>query len=475
MARRVARKQSRSAAKPATTTPAERQLAEGRDARRRCPRSSHAPARRVRHDRDPVELLIESDRGRLPELIPVRHSRMLESPFAFFRGSAVIQAHDLAQTPRSGIEVQACGDCHLLNFGGFATPERNLIFDINDFDETHRGPWEWDVKRLAVSLVLAARWRELSAAGAAGIVTAAVGRYRKSMREFAGLSTLETWYARVDFADILDQLRDHPKLAKQLAASVKVARSHTAEHTFHKLTRNDHGTPRIIDQPPLLYHPTGREEEQKVVVAKSLKEYAKTLRDEYQQLLARFRMVDAAIKVVGVGSVGTRCLIVLMLGEHGDPLFLQLKEARRSVIERHVAKSPWRNQGQRVVTGQRLMQTVSDIFLGWARGPAGRDYYVRQLRDMKCAADLTKYNADMLDQYGQLCARALARAHAKSGSAAAVSGYLGTGPAFDDAIARYAAAYADQVERDYAAFATAVRRGRIRTETSSGPVAELIR
>jgi uncharacterized protein (DUF2252 family) len=472
MARAVARK-TEPVTKSGAGTPAAEQLAAGREARRRCPRSSHAPGRRVKYDRDPVKLLIASNQDRLPELVPVRHSRMLESPFAFFRGSANIQAYDLAKTPRSGIEVQACGDCHLLNFGGFATPERNLIFDINDFDETHPGPWEWDVKRLAVSLVLAARWRELSAATAAEVVTAAVGRYRKAMRMYATLPTLDTWYARIDFADVAAQVRDNPRLAKQLAATVKVARSHTSEHTFHKLTRDDHGTPRIVDQPPLLYHPPGGNHH--AVAAKFLKEYSGTLREEYQRLFARFRMIDAAIKVVGVGSVGTRCFIALMQGEHGDPLFLQIKEARRSVLEGYAGRSPWKNQGQRVVTGQRLMQAVSDIFLGWARGPAGRDFYVRQLRDMKCAADLTRYSADMLGRYGELCGRTLARAHAKSGSAAAVSGYLGASATFDDAIARYAAAYADQVERDYQAFATAARRGRIRTETSSGPIGELIR
>jgi uncharacterized protein (DUF2252 family) len=473
----VARTAVRKSAQPAATaaTPAEQQMAEGREARQRCPRSSHAPGRRVKYDRDAVKLLIESNQDRLPELIPVRHSRMLESPFAFFRGSAVIQAHDLAKTPRSGIDVQACGDCHLLNFGGFATPERNLIFDINDFDETHPGPWEWDVKRLAVSLVLAARWRELSAATATAIATATVARYRKAMRDYAGLSTLDTWYARIDFSDVAQQVRDSPKLAKQLATTVKVARSHTAEHTFHKLTRDDHGTPRIVDQPPLLFHPQGPEEGHKLTARKFLKDYSKTLREEYQRLMARFRVIDAAIKVVGVGSVGTRCFIALMLGERGDPLFLQVKEARRSVIARHVAKSPWTNQGQRVVTGQRLMQAVSDIFLGWARGPGGRDFYVRQLRDMKCAADLTKYNADMLARYGELCGRTLARAHAKSGSAAAISGYLGASATFDGAIARYAVAYADQVERDYAAFQAAARRGRIKTETTPGPIGELIR
>ena len=449
------------------------QLAAGHEARRRCPRSSHAPGRRTRLDRDAVALLIESNADRLPELVPVRHSRMLESPFAFFRGSAVVQAHDLAQTPNSGIEVQACGDCHLMNFGGFATPERNLIFDINDFDETHPGPWEWDVKRLAVSLVLAARWRGFSAETALEAATTSVGQYRKITRRYAGLGTLETWYSQITFDDIIASVHDNPKVAKRLASVVKMARSRTAEFTFNKLATDAGGTLRIVDQPPLIYHPPGVDP--KSAAEPFLKRYATTMRHEYQMLLSRFRLVDAALKVVGVGSVGTRCYIALLLGPHDDPLFLQVKEARRSVIERHVGKSPWKHQGERVVAGQRLMQAVSDIFLGWVSGPGGRDFYVRQLRDMKVAADLTKQDARILVDYGRLCGHTLARAHAKSGAAGTIAGYLGGSPTFDDAVGRYAVAYANQVERDYAAFRAAARSGRIATETSETPVGALIR
>ena len=454
-------------------TPIAEQLVAGRAARQRCPRSSHGPTPRARLRRDAVALLIESNDDRLLDLIPVRHSRMLESPFAFFRGSAVVQAHDLARTPTSGIEVQACGDCHLMNFGGFASPERNLIFDINDFDETHPGPWEWDVKRLTVSLVLAARWRGFSPAIALEAATAAAGNYRALMREYAGLATLETWYSQITFDDIAAAVQKDPKAAKRLASVVKVARTRTSEHTFNKLVSDAGGTLRIVDQPPLLYHPPGVDVQG--AAEPFLKRYAATLRHEYQQLLARFRLVDAALKVVGVGSVGTRCYIALLLGPHDDPLFLQIKEARHSVLARHVGKTPWKHQGERVVAGQRLMQAVSDIFLGWASGPTGRDFYVRQLRDMKVAADLTKHDAKTLIAYGRLCGRTLARGHAKSGSAGAIAGYLGGSPTFDETVGRYSVVYADQVERDYAAFRAAARNGRIATETTETPVGALLR
>ncbi len=442
------------------------QLAAGREARTACPRSSHAPAQRTRYARDPVALLIESNHDRLENLIPVRHSRMLESPFAFFRGSAVLQAHDLAATARSGIEVQACGDCHLLNFGGFATPERNLIFDINDFDETHPAPWEWDVKRLAASLVLAARWRGFSKETALEAATRVAGQYRRTMRDHADMSTMDTWYSQLTVADIFADAADDRKATKRLAAVVKEARTRTSEHVFGKLTKDVDGTPRIVDQPPLIYHPPG--ENPKGTAETFIKLYTSTLREEIRMLLSRFHMVDAALKVVGVGSVGTRCHIVLFMGVHGDPLFLQVKEARKSVLERHAGKSPWGHEGQRVVVGQRLMQAASDIFLGWAKGPNGRDFYVRQLRDMKVSADVTAFDADTLVRYGRICGRALARGHAKSGSAAAIAGYLGNSAAFDEAVGLYAIAYADQAERDYAAFQVAARNGRIATETTTG-------
>jgi uncharacterized protein (DUF2252 family) len=451
---------------------AEEQLAEGRAARRRCPRSGHAEEIGG-HDRDLLALLTASNEDRLPELIPVRHSRMLESPFAFFRGSAVVQAHDLGRTPYSGIRVQACGDCHLLNFGGFGTPERNLVFDINDFDETLPAPWEWDVKRLAVSFVLAARWRNFSGNVAREAVLAGIGRYRETMAASADMSMLETWYAQITFDELEQQLRGDRKLAKQLASNVKRAMHNTSEHVFHKLVSNHDGTFRIIDQPPLLYHPAIHEGKGQTRLF--LDTYMASLREEYRVLLSRYRFVDVAIKVVGVGSVGTRCYVVLLLGPHGDPLFLQIKEARPSVLEAFAGASAWRNHGERVVTGQRTMQAVSDIFLGWGRGEFGRDFYVRQLRDMKISADLTKFTPTMLVLYARLCGWALARAHAKVGAAPCIAGYLGGSSTFDEAIARYAPAYADQVERDYGAFRAAARSGRIPTETSSSATETMVR
>jgi uncharacterized protein (DUF2252 family) len=447
-----------------TDTPAQRQWAEGKEQRQRCPRSSHAGEARVRYDRDVVELVIASNEDRLPDLIPVRHTRMLESPFAFFRGSAIVQAHDLASTPHSGIRVQACGDCHLLNFGGFATPERNLIFDINDFDETLVGRWEWDVKRLTASLVLAARWRSFPKSCASEAVMAAVARYREVMAKCAAMPTLETWYAEITFTDLYKQLRGAPKLLTRLTDAIERVPHNTSEHVFHKLTSASDGALRIVDHPPLLYHPPN--ESVATEAASLLKRYPASLRDEYRELLARFDLVDIAIKVVGVGSVGTRCYVVLMLGAHGDPLFLQIKEARTSVLEQFAGPAPWRNQGHRVVAGQRMMQGVSDIFLGWNRGRDGRDYYVRQLRDMKLAADLTGFDAETLVLYAHLCGRTLARAHAKGGEAPRIAGYLGSSSTFDDAISRYALAYADQVERDYHAFQAAARNGRISVQSA---------
>jgi uncharacterized protein (DUF2252 family) len=448
------------------------QLAAGRAARQRCPRSGHADA--GRSDRDPVALITASDADRVPELVPLRHSRMLESPFAFFRGAAAVQAYDLARTPQSGFQVQACGDCHLLNFGGFATPERNLVFDINDFDETLPAPWEWDVKRLTASLVLAARWHHFSSSAAGEIVTAAVAAYRERIVSAAQAPTLETWYAQITFAEIEQKVRGQAKLAKRLAAEVAEAQRNTSEHVFHKLVTDDNGVLRILDQPPLLYHP--RFDDVLTRARSFLRHYETSLREEYRALFSRFKFVDAAFKVVGVGSVGTRCYVVLLLGAHGDPLFLQIKEAQSSVLERYAGASPWQNHGERVVTGQRMMQAVSDIFLGWARGADGRDFYVRQLRDMKLAPDPVSFDTpSLLRTYGELCGWALGRAHAKGGAAPRIAGYLGTGGAFASAIERYALDYADQVERDFTAFQAAARSGRIAIETSPSAIEAMIR
>lgn len=455
------------AAKP----PAAMRRDEGRALRQKCPRSSHAELRPAADGRDVVALLEASNEDRLPNLIPVRYSRMLESPFAFLRGSAVVQASDLAHSPVSGIEVQACGDAHLMNFGGFATPERNLVFDVNDFDETFPAPWEWDVKRLAASLVLAARWRGFSSGQAREAANGAVARYREAVVGYADMPTIDVWYSQIRYSDLVQQAQTDRQLARLLDRDITRAQKNTSEHVYGKITTTVNGAIRIVDQPPLLSHLT---QDLQAHGRGFLERYETTLREDYRALLGRFRTVDAALKVVGVGSVGTRCYIVLLLGEHGEPLFLQIKEARRSVLEAYAKPSRWRNNGERVVAGQHLMQAASDIFLGWARGPQGRDFYVRQLRDMKIAPELDHLDASGLTLYGRLCGRTLAHAHAKAGQAPPISGYLGSGTAFDDAIEKYALAYADQVERDYETFRGAARSGRIRTETSGSLVETMI-
>jgi uncharacterized protein (DUF2252 family) len=415
--------------------------------------------------RDPLMMLRESNKDRIESLVPVRHSRMMESPFAFFRGSAIVQANDLSDTPSTGICVQLCGDCHLMNFGGFATPERQLIFDINDFDETFPGSWEWDIKRLCVSLVLAARWRGFDKAAALEAANTAVARYRKMSNAYADMPTMDVWHSDISFAEMLRAVGGNRRLKSLLDADVRRAQHSTSEHVYGKITHEEAGSVQIVDQPPLLFHPRF---DLIATTSKFFAGYAKTLRDDYRSLMGRFRLIDAALKVVGVGSVGTRSFIALFSGEQDEPFFLQVKEARRFVLENQPGQSPspWRNHGERVVAGQHLMQAASDIFLGWARGPGNRDFYVRQLRDMKVALEIDQFDSAGLAIYGRLCGGALARAHAKAGQAARIAGYLGKSEAFDEAIGAYSLAYADQVESDYEAFQAAVRRGEFKTETS---------
>jgi uncharacterized protein (DUF2252 family) len=372
---------------------------------------------------------------------------MLESPFAFLRGSAIVQATDLAKTPESGIIVQAGGDCHLMNFGGFATPERNLIFDINDFDETLPAPFEWDVKRLTASIVVAARWRKFSSSLASEAVLRTVRCYRERIRELAEMPALDVWYAHV----ALDELRKLPMGTQ------------TSEHVFHRTVEIHDGVMRIADQPPLVYHSQTSEHLENSRAF--LEKYAKTLRDDYRSLHERFKLIDVAMKVVGVGSVGTRCFVVLLVDHNNNPLFLQIKEARESVLTTYPGAPKIADQGQRVVSGQRLMQAQSDIFLGWSTGLENRHFYVRQLRDQKFSADLDQYSSSMLELYARTCGLVLARAHAKAGQAARIAGYLGTNASFDDAIERYATGYADQVDSDFKAFQAAAHSGRIATVT----------
>ena len=447
----------------------------GKALRKTCPRSSHAGVVLGQPERDPLSLIEQSNADRVEGLLPIRFTRMAESAFAFFRGTSILQAHDLKGTPSAGLTVQCCGDCHVMNFGGFATPERALVFDINDFDESLPGPFEWDVKRLATSFVLAARWLGFGAADTRRAVVAVVAAYRSSLERFAELTVLETWYARITLDDLLTEFASDPKIVKMLQDSRDKAAQRTTEHVFHKITTVANGKPRIVDQPPLLFHPDPDELDLERDVRPFFESYRSTLSKDREVLFDRFQFTDGAYKVVGVGSVGTRCLIALFTGDQGDHLFLQVKEARPSVLEGLAGQSPYADNGERVVTGQRLMQSASDIFLGWSRGMNDRHFYVRQLHDMKIAPVLTGYSPRILAGYGRLCGRTLARAHAKAGDAATIAGYVGTTSVFDEAIADYALAYADQVERDYESFRVAIRAGRFPIETLPSETEQALR
>ena len=457
--------------------PADR-AARGKATRTQVPRDTHAVFDPPPDRPDPVGLLEEQARSRVPELIPVRWGRMMVSPFSYDRGAALPMASDLAATPVSGLAVQACGDAHLSNFGLFGSAERRLIFDVNDFDETLPGPWEWDVKRLAASLEVAGRDNGFPAKPRREAVLATVSRYRQAMREFATMTNLDVWYASADVNELRAQydaeLRARQR--KQMDKGLAKARTRDSMQELAKLTRTVDGRPRIISDPPLVV-PVDElipaEIDRSVFVAELqglIAKYQRTLETDRRYLLHQFEYCDMARKVVGVGSVGTRCWIILMLGrDETDPLFLQVKEAEASVLSRFVGASRYANQGQRVVAGQRLMQASSDIFLGWQHVDAGadgqaRDYYVRQLRDWKFSIEIESLRPDGLQIYGALCGWTLARAHARSGDRIAIAAYLGGSDVFDRAIARFAAAYADQNERDYQALTDAAKSGRVTAE-----------
>jgi len=435
----------------------------GKALRDKVPREDQAGWRSFKGRRDPVELLTESNKGRLQQLIPIRFGRMVQSPFAFFRGSAAIMAADLAHTPRSGLIVQACGDAHLLNFGGFATPERNVVFDINDLDETLPAPWEWDLKRLAASIVIAGRHLELSERDSRRAATATVCSYREHMSDYAFMRALDIWYETVDVDRMLKQFSQE-EVRKRVEQRIEKLRARTvADHDFPKLAEQ-HGTvARIKDNPPLIFHPSAKETpDYRNRYTDAVAGYRASLPEHTRVLFDRFGFSDLAIKVVGVGSVGTLCMVGLFMAADHDPLFLQIKEANASVLEPYAGKSRHPNHGQRVIAGQRLMQSASDIFLGWTRGKNNRDFYVRQLRDMKISAIVEGWDVDMLRAYGKVCGWALARAHARSGDAAKISGYMGSSASFDDAICEFAVDYADQNRRDYRVFVRAVREGGIK-------------
>ncbi|CAG9186275.1 DUF2252 domain-containing protein [Cupriavidus pampae] len=448
---------------------ADEHAANGRALRDNVPRSSQAGWKPADTRPDAVALLEKSNAGRMQELVPIRFGRMSSSPFAFYRGAAAIMAADLATTPSSGIRVQSCGDAHLMNFGGFATPERNIIFDINDLDETLPAPFEWDLKRLAASIVIAADHLALPRSDAARVATDCVREYRERIHNYAGMRALDVWYDRIDLQKYEDRTGD-PKVVeaarKRLAERIEAERrKSTPDHLYPKFIAEEGLQPRIKDEPPLIFHPS---EELAPGLSTGYKhaieQYRESLADHTRVLFDRFHFFDLAIKVVGVGSVGTMCAVCLFMAADNDPLFLQVKEARESVLEPYAGKSAYDNHGQRVIVGQRLMQAATDVFLGWTRGKNGRHFYIRQLRDMKMSAVIEDWDSGMLRQYGRMCAHALARAHARTGDAAMMAGYMGSGQTFDDAICEFATEYASQNRSDFRAFLAAIRQGRIHVE-----------
>ncbi len=433
--------------------------AAGKALRESSPRSAHAlwnpPADRA----DIVTLIEESNRDRLPELIPLRYGRMLRSPLACYRGSAVVMAADLASLPTTNIRLQSCGDCHLSNFGWFASPERNLVFDINDFDESRTAPWEWDVKRLVVSVVLAARGLNASKSSQRELGQAVAREYREHLTAYEPLGPLEMWYERLDANELLNDASEigTKKRSQQM---IDAARQRTIDKLLPKITERVDGKLRFADRPPLIFHPTQFDQFLREIHG-LMQQYRSTLSDERRVLLDRYRFVDVAYKVVGVGSVGLRCGIILMLDPDDSPLVLQIKEARASVLDKFVGPSDRTHHGHRIVHGQRVMQATSDMFLGWANDSDGRSYYFRQLRDMKMSADVERMSLPDLEEYIRLCGWGLARAHAKSGDASSITGYLGTGSQFDEALGEFGMAYATQSERDFETLQKAAKSGRI--------------
>jgi uncharacterized protein (DUF2252 family) len=456
----------------------EQRAAIGRAARAAVRRSSHASWEPPADRRDAFSLLSDQETTRVDELVPLRHERMLVSPFTFYRGAAVVMAADLGSQPDSGLRVQACGDAHLANFGGFASPERAMQFDINDFDETNPGPFEWDVKRLVTSFEIAARSNSFSEKEKRLVVNRVARAYREAMVQFSTMTNLDVWYAHLDVEKVFAEARAGLTAdeVKRFEKSLAKAQSKDNMKAFAKLTENVDGEYRIKSDPPLIVSLSDvfggeGEDDLRAWLADRLRSYRRSLQPDRRHLLESYRMVDFARKVVGVGSVGTRCWIALMLGrDDTDPLFLQIKEAEASVLEPYAGRSGFANHGQRVVEGQRLLQASSDIMLGWIRteGVDGvdRDYYVRQLWDWKFSADIDSMNPSSMEVYARLCGWTLARGHARSGDRIAIAAYLGTGESFDKAIAEFAVAYADQNERDYAAVTEALQNVSTPLETS---------
>ncbi|WP_028218655.1 DUF2252 domain-containing protein [Paraburkholderia oxyphila] len=454
----------------------------GRAAREHAKRSLHAQVGNV--DRDPVELLRQNSAGRVEALVPLRYGRMSVSPFTFFRGSAILQAHDLADTANMGVAFPICGDAHLMNFGGFATPERQLVFDLNDFDEVATGPWEWDLKRLTASLAIAGQHMGVGRGPTGEFVATAVHEYCDRMREYAGYSTLDLWHEIVTFERMLETA-DTDEGRRTLLKAKEKAAGRTNESILGKMAAQQDGHWVLQDSPPALFHPggpntlLGKDEawsntqawENKLAAA--FDAYLDTLAPERRALIGQFALQDVAFKVVGVGSVGTFCLVMLFIDSHGRPLFLQVKEARESVIARYFTADGPAHQGQRVVAGQRLLQAASDAFLGWTTGPAKRNFYVRQLRDMKVSAEVERMSNAVLQGYARICGWALARAHAKaSGKAVEIAAYVGNGDRFAEALTEYAFACATQNEKDYETFIRACRSGKLEARSDEDMAAD---
>lgn len=445
-----------------TVSPRDDRRARGQAQAAAMPPAVHTGWTAPKDRRDPVEILQQSDKGRIPELIPLRYGRMLQTPFTFYRGSAAIMAADLASTPITHVRVQACGDCHLLNFGAFATPERNIVFDINDFDETLPAPWEWDVKRLAVSFVLLARDNGVKPKVARAAAEAVARAYRKKMEDYSRMTVLNIWYSRIDWQSFIDMTSDPGLQKRRKDRTAKEMKRTIKNHYFPKLVEESDGRYLFKDNPPFMYHlPVADRRKFDQTVVKAFHGYRESLQEDRRRLLDRYRLVDLAIKVVGIGSVGTVCAVALMLAPDDEPLFLQIKEAQASVLEPYAGKSTFANHGQRVVEGQRIIQSASDIFLGWTQSDNGKHFYLRQLRDMKITLEPELWDADQIIQSARVMAEVLARAHARSGDSAFISGYLGHSEEFDEAIGEFSVAYANQVEKDYEMLAAAVKVGRL--------------
>jgi uncharacterized protein (DUF2252 family) len=432
----------------------------GKNRRLITPREAHAQQAPAKDRRDPIQLLIDSEKGRVEKLIPIRYGRMLQSPFAFFRGSAIVMAEDLSNTPCSGIFVQCCGDCHLMNFGGYATPERNQVFDINDFDETLPAPFEWDVKRLAASVIVAGRYKQFSDKDSKKAAFSAVKIYSQKIREFAMMRQLEIWYNRLDEASIIEMFKLDRLFVKRVKSITEKAKGHTHEFVFPGISELKEGKRKILDHRPLIYHPPDIEKSIESGYA-FFDEYYNSLSDDRKSLLNRYKIEDIALKVVGVGSVGTRCLIGLFTVNDEDAIILQFKEGNQSVLEKYAGNSIYENHGERIVNGQRLMQTISDIFLGWTKSQDGTEFYVRQLRDMKASANVENFTPRLLQDYASLCGWALAKSHAKAGRSPEITGYIGKTEVFAKAVADFAVHYANQTEKDFALLQLAEKNKRI--------------